>query len=299
MFFFFPYRVDVPHEHRPIMNWAIVAGVMLVFWFQITDPTIVRRYWLDGWGIRGLLGSIWLHAGIWHLLGNSLYLWVFGNAVCSKLGNLGYLPAYVGLGVAGGIGHLLFDGGPAVGASGAISGVIGMHLVLFPENSIKCVFWWIFLPHRPAWFSFRSFWFILLWFALNIYGALKGGGRVAYFAHIGGFAAGVGLAFLLLKTGDIRVERYEKSILGLLGLGGKKTKPTEGIGDRTRWQRKWEIEERMKALRETSPVEPEETHGEFIRFKCDCGQPIKVSAQLAGRTGRCPKCADRVRIPPA
>ena len=297
MFFFFPYRVDVPHEHRPVMNWAIVAGVMLVFWFQITDPTIVRRYWLDGWGIRGLLGSIWLHAGPLHLLGNSLYLWVFGNAVCSKLGNLGYLPAYVALGVAGGVGHLLFDGGPAIGASGAISGVIGMHLVLFPENSISCVFLWWFLPHRPLWFSFRSFWFILPWFALNIYGALYGTARVAYCAHIGGFAAGVGLAFLLLKTGDIRVERYERSILGLLGLGGKKAEPTPSMGDRTRWQRKWEIDARMKALQETSPVEPEEVAAEFIRFNCDCGQPIKVSAQHAGRIGRCPKCTDRVNIP--
>ena len=260
MFFFLPYRVDVPHEHRPVMNWVVLAAVMFVFWFQLGDSSITMRYWLDGWGIRGLLGSIWLHAGLMHLLGNSLYLWVFGNAVCSKLGNLGYLPTYVGLGVAGGIGHLLFDGGPAVGASGAISGLIGMHLVLFPDNAIKCVFLWIFLPHRPAWFSFRSFWFILPWFALNIYGAMHGSGRIGYFAHIGGFVAGVGLALLLLKTGDVRVERYEKSILGLLWLGGKKARPTPSRGDRTHRRRQGEVQERMKALRETLPAEPEEKH---------------------------------------
>ncbi len=300
MFFFFPYRADVPHEHRPIMNWVVITAVMLVYWYQVNDSSIMIRYWLDGWGIRGLLGSIWLHGDLMHLLGNSLYLWVFGNAVCSKLGNLGYLPTYIGLGVAGGIGHLLFSNAPAVGASGAISGLLGMHLVLFPENSISCVFLWWFLPHRPAWFSFRSFWFILPWFALNVYGAMYSNARIAYSAHIGGFVAGVGLALLLLKTGDLRVdERYEKSILGLLGLGGKKTRPTDRKRDRTRRQRQEKIEERMKALRDRSPVELQEKPTEFIRFECDCGQSIKVSGQHAGRTGRCPKCACHVKIPPA
>ena len=260
MFFFLPYRVDVPHEHRPIMNWVVLAAATAVFQMQQNDPSITMRYWLDGWGIRGLLGSIWLHGGLLHLLGNSLYLWVFGNAVCSKLGNLGYLPAYIGLGVAGGIGHLLFDGGPAIGASGAISGLIGMHLVLFGENPIRCVFLWVFLPHRPAWFKFRSFWFILPWFALNIHGAMHGSGRIGYFAHIGGFVAGVGLAFFLLRTGDIRVERREKSILGLLGLGGKKARPAPSRGDRARRRRQGEVQERMEALRETLLAELEEKH---------------------------------------
>lgn len=299
MFFFFPYRVDVPHEHRPVMNWVVLATTMLVFWFQVADNSITMRYWLDGWGIRGLLGSIWLHAGLWHLLWNSIYLWVFGNAICSKLGSLGYLPAYVGLGVAGGMSHLLFSSAPAVGASGAISGLIGMHLVLFPENSISFVFLWWFLPHRPAWFSFRSFWFIIPWFALNIYGAMHGSGGVAYMAHIGGFVAGVGLAFLLLKTGDIRVERHERSILGLLGLGGKKTRPSSRKDDRARRKRQRDVQERLETLRQTASAKPVERPLEFIRFNCGCGQPIKVPAKHAGRTGRCPGCAGRVRIPPA
>jgi membrane associated rhomboid family serine protease len=296
------------------MNWLVVTAVILVFWLQIAElgkysasargaeqyveNSITMQYSLDGWGIKGLLGSMWLHGGILHVMGNLLYLWLFGNAVCSKLGNLRYLSVYLVLGVASGIGHLLFSEGRAAGASGAISGLIGMHLVFFPENSISCFFCWIFLPHRPVWFSFRSLWFILPWFALNVYGAMRGGGRVGYFAHIGGFVTGVGLALLLLKTKCITMEKHERSMLDLLGLGGKKARPTAGRGDRTRWQRKWEIQERMKALQETSPAEPEETSVEFIRFKCSCGQPIKVSGQYAGRTGRCPKCARRVKIPP-
>jgi len=320
VFFFFPYRVDVPFKHRPVMNWLIVATVILVFSCQVVERvkystlpegtaryaenSISFQYSLNGWGIKGLLGSIWLHKGILHIAGNLLYLWLFGNAVCSKLGNLRYLPVYVGLGVAAGISHLLFSGGRAVGASGAISGLIGMYLVFFPENSISCFFCWIFMPQRPIWFSVRSFWIILLWFAFNIFGAIRGSESVGYFAHIGGFVAGVALAILLLKTGKITVEKYERSMLDLLGLGNKKLRTATIIGDRTHWQHKWEVQEQAKALQETPPAEPEETSDEpeetpagFIRLKCSCGQPIKVSSQYAGRIVRCPKCSHRVKIP--
>ncbi len=296
------------------MNWLIVTAVIVVFSCQVAElvkysnlprgteryveESITIQYSLNGWGIKGLLGSMWLHAGILHVAENLLYLWLFGNAICSKLGNLRYLPVYVGLGVVAGISHLLFSEGRAVGASGAISGLIGMYLVFFPENSISCFFCWIFLPQRPVWFSVRSFWMILLWFAINIFGAVYGSEGVGYLAHIGGFVAGVALAFLLLKTGKIIFERHERSMLDLLGLGGKKARTTRSIGDRARWQHKWEVQEHTKALQKTSPAEAEETPEEFIRFKCNCGQPIKVSDRHAGKTGRCPKCNRQVKIPP-
>ncbi|MHC4424965.1 MAG: rhomboid family intramembrane serine protease [Planctomycetota bacterium] len=314
MFIFFPYRVDVPFNYRPVVNWLVVAVVILVFGIQMAEIfhysahsggtaeyleySLTTQYGLDGWGIKGLLGSMWLHGGPMHLMWNSLYLWLFGNAVCSKLGNLRYLPVYIVFGVAGGIGHLLFDGEPALGASGAISGLIGMHLVFFPENSISCFFCWIFLPHRPVWFSLRSFWLILIWFALNIYGVIRGSQGVGYFAHIGGFVAGVGLALLLLKTKHITVERHERSVLDLLGLE-KKAKTPVTRGDRTRWQRKWENKQSQEAEPKTTPSELEGTPEQFIRFKCNCGQRIKVSRQYAGRNGRCPKCSSQLRIPEA
>ena len=296
------------------MNWLVAMTILVVFLCQVAEivkyntlpggaeryieNSITFRYSLNGWGFKGLMGNMWLHGGILHVAGNLLYLWLFGNAVCSKLGNLRYLPVYIGLGLAAGIGHLLFSEGRAVGASGAISGLIGMYLVFFPENSISCFFCWIFLPQRPIWFSIRSFWMILLWFALNIFGAMYGSDGIGYIAHISGFVAGVALAFLLLKTGKIAVERYERSMLDLLGLGDKKARTTASIGDRSRRHRKWDAQEHIKALQETSPVEPKKTPAEFIRFKCSCGQSIKVAGQHAGRTGRCPKCNQRVKIPP-
>ena len=139
---------------------------------------------------------MWLHGGLLHLLGNLLFLWVFGNAVCAKIGNLRYLLLYVLLGVTAGIAHLLISRGAVIGASGAINGVVGMYLVLFYENEITCLFafWLIVLYVRV--FAVSSIWMILLWLLWDVVGALlPGGSNVAYFAHLGGFAAASGSPF--------------------------------------------------------------------------------------------------------
>ncbi len=314
MFILFPYRVDVPFNYRPVVNWVVVAVVILIFVFQVgellqysnqvsdaekyLEHSITMQYILKGWGIKGLFGHMWLHGGPLHLIGNLIFLWLFGNAVCSKIGNLYYLPVYIGLGLAAAISHVLFFDVPALGASGAINGIVGMYLVFFPENSISYFFCWIFMPQRPVWFSVRSFWMILLWFAFDILGAIYGDGSVAYFAHIGGFLAGVGLAILMLKRKVIVMERDEKSILKLLGLENK-DKPTRHREDLSHLQKKWEKKDIEEAEPETTPFEREEAPEQFIRFSCRCGQPIKIPSQYAGRIGRCPKCSARLRIPQA
>lgn len=314
MFILFPYRVDVPFNYRPFVNWVVVAVVILIFVFQFAEllqysnqesgaekyveHSITMQYILKGWGIKGLLGHMWLHAGPLHLVGNLIFLWLFGNAVCSKIGNLYYLPVYIGLGLAAAISHLLFFDVPALGASGAINGLVGMYLVFFPENSISCFFCFLFWFWRPVWFSVRSFWMIFLWFAFDILGVLYGRGGVAYFAHIGGFMAGVGLAILMLKTKVIVMERDEKSVLKLLGLE-KKDKPTRHREDLSHLQQKWEKKDSEETEPETTPFETEEAPEQFIRFRCRCGQPIKIPSQYAGRIGRCPKCSARLRIPQA
>ncbi len=141
---FIPYRVDVPFNHRPVMNWLVVTGVIVVFVLQLQASGATQEalysFVLDGWGIKGLFGYMWLHGGILHLIGNLIFLWLFGNAVCSKIGNVFYLPVYVGLGLIAATSHLIFSDGRAVGASGAINGIVGMYLVFFPENSMSCFF---------------------------------------------------------------------------------------------------------------------------------------------------------------
>ncbi|MCP4613609.1 MAG: rhomboid family intramembrane serine protease [Planctomycetes bacterium] len=301
---FIPYRVDVPFNYRPVMNWVVVALVIFIFAIQIVEinqmsvvefkeNSITIQYLLDGLSIKGLFGHMWLHGGLWHLIGNLIFLWLFGNAVCSKIGNLYYLPVYVVLGLVAGISHLLFSDVPILGASGAINGVVGMYLVFFPENSISCFF---FLFFRPIWFSVRSFWMILMWFAFDILGAMHGGGGVAYLAHIGGFVAGFGLAILMLRTKMIVMERDETSILKLLGLE-MKDKSTERRGDLAPWQSEWDNNDSEETKQETITFEPEETREQYIHLRCRCGQRVKILSQYAGKIGRCPKCSAKWRIP--
>jgi hypothetical protein len=126
-----------------------------------------------------------------------------------------------------------------LGASGAINGVVGMFLVFFPENAVNCL--WIFFVFIRR-FSISSYWMILMWFVFDVWGAMTGGGNTAYFAHIGGFAAGVILAIFMLERKWVTMEDYEKSLLQLVGL--HKTKGIdEQFGDYgTGWQ-PWQDEE--------------------------------------------------------
>jgi membrane associated rhomboid family serine protease len=257
------------------------------------EKSLTMQYLLKGWSIKGLFGHMWLHGGTLHIVGNLIFLWLFGNAVCSKIGNLFYLPIYVILGMVAAISHLLFFDIPILGASGAINGVVGMYLVFFPENSISCFFIILF---RPVWFTVRSFWMILLWFAFDILGAMSGSGGVAYLAHIGGFVAGVGLAILMLRTKMIVMERDETSILKLLGLE-KKEKSQARREYFAPWQQEWDNNNIKETEQETKTVEPDEEPKQYIRLRCRCGQPIKILSQYAGKIGRCPKCSAKWRIP--
>ncbi len=147
-----PYEVDVPFDRRPVANWLLIASILLVFGLQLaaifgaaggeatTDTT--KEFVLDGFGLRGLFGHMWLHGDIIHVVGNLIFLWVFGNAVCQKMGNLLYLPVYLFVGLFAAIVHVLFDGDPAVGASGAINGIIAVYLIFYPIHDISC--FWLF-----------------------------------------------------------------------------------------------------------------------------------------------------------
>jgi membrane associated rhomboid family serine protease len=196
---FFPYKVDVQSSRKPFANYLVMMAMVAAFALQLTCPQEkVDRFVLDGWSLQGLLGYMWLHVGYGHIIGNLIFIWVFGNAVCAKVGNLLYLPIYIAAGLLGGIVHLMFDSRMAIGASGAIFGIIGTYLVLYPYNSIRCFFWFLAYVRR---FSIAGFWIIILWVALNILGAVSGyTGGAAYFAHIGGFVAGLILAIILLQS---------------------------------------------------------------------------------------------------
>jgi membrane associated rhomboid family serine protease len=272
----------------------------------------IRPYMLSGLQLKGLFGYIWLHGGILHLLGNLLFLWTFGNAVCAKIGNIRYAPVYIGLGVIAGISHLIFAGGSVIGASGAINGIVGIFLVFFPQNEITC--YWIFFPYIRQ-FSLSSYWMILFWFAFDILGAFMGGGGVAHFAHLGGFFAGAALAIVMLKTRMVVMEpRYEKSLLDFYEEWRHPPEPKPD-GVFSNFQRDIEFAEKMNSPQvapaagamprvidnffneEKMIIMDDPPPDEFIRFACPCGKKVKIPAKFAGKSGRCPACKRQIKIP--
>src|SRR5262249_28031129 len=160
-----------------------------------------------GPSLLGYVGHVFVHGDVLHLLGNMLFLWVFGNAVCGKLGNGPYLALYFGLALCEGLISSTIDPRPAIGASGVIHGVVGMYLVWYSLNEISCWFaYWFFSAAGSGTIHVSSFWMILLWLAFDIWGALRGGGNIGYAAHLTGFVLGFGLAIVLLKMKWIEMD---------------------------------------------------------------------------------------------
>jgi membrane associated rhomboid family serine protease len=263
----------------------------------VTGP--LRRFVLRDWGIEGLFGYMWLHPNVIRLIGNLVFLWAFGNAVCSKIGNKAYLVIYILLGLLTGIIHLAFTDSPMVGASGVVNGVVGMYIVIFPENLMNCYF---FLP-RPMAASISGLWIVLLWFIFDIFEVVIGGQSGVYYAHIGGLLAGGGLAFLMLKKKWVVMERDERSLLHVLGLekqeelvkdeeGEKKEVKKEG----EEGPKRFELVESAKPATEKAkpPAIPDDG---YIHFSCLCGRKMRVRKEHAGKSARCPKCSAKLKIP--
>ncbi len=337
MFILIPWQVDVPQDRWPVANWLIILATVGVFFLQVPDLAeayghaspliyglakvmpefgtrgVTEAMKLNGWSLKGLFGYMWLHGGFFHLGGNMLFLWLFGNAVCAKIGNIRYLFLYILMGMAAAFAHLLFSSAPALGASGAVNGVVGMYLVLFYQNDITCLFaMWLILPY-VRWFAVSGIWLILFWLFWDIVGALGGGSGVAYFAHLGGFGAGFVVAWLMCRRGWITMERYEKSLVQMWEQrrSGARTSPYDADDARLGLpvsQQEQQLE--MPAPGPTAALkpiplpfpEPERAPSSrptdtFIRTACGCGREIKVSRQYAGRTVRCPACREHVVIP--
>jgi membrane associated rhomboid family serine protease len=186
----------------PYLTWLLIGLNVLVFVFVQgfgTDGAataafaLVPAYLLSGSGLLTVLTSMFLHGGLLHLAGNMLFLGVFGDNVECRIGRGRYLALYLGSGVLGSLLHVAgtaltgqgFDL-PMLGASGAISGVLGAYLVLFPGNRVRVLLFNFFPTSLSAWLV------IGFWFLMQLGGGLSGwtAGGTAYLAHIGGFAAG-------------------------------------------------------------------------------------------------------------
>lgn len=209
----FPYRIDTLFKHSPYANWVIMGLTVLVFMLLtgevLPEEVVENVVWamvLEGWSVTGLLGHALLHADILHLAGNMVFLWIFGNAVCANTSNLWYPVYYVGFTLAAAVTHILCDGEPAVGASGAINGVVGMAVAMYPLNRVS-VAWYAFL--RFGTFQVPLWGMALFWLFFDLLGAAGGGSDVAYWAHLGGFFAGLGTGWLALRKGWVELTEFD------------------------------------------------------------------------------------------
>lgn len=144
-----------------------------------------------------LLTSLFLHLSWLHVIGNMLFLWVFGDNVEDELGHLRFLAFYLACGAAGGLAHVLAHPDsvrPLIGASSAVSGVVGAYLVLHPRVKL----WGLFLKGIPL--RLPAYWALGFWIGLQVLQAVSGlNDAVGWFAHLGGLAAGAGLMLLLRR----------------------------------------------------------------------------------------------------
>ena len=222
-----PLRDDIRSEKRPYVTWGLIAACVGVFIYQTLteyrDPKagdlFVRTYSMVPSGIVSgrhlwtLLTSMFLHGGFFHIVGNMLYLWIFGDNIEDAFGHFWFLVVYLFTGVAGSLLQIVLmpsSSIPTIGASGAISGVMGAYFVLFPRARVLTlipIFFFIRLIYLPA-PILLGFWILLQ--ILNGCSSVPGtGGGVAYFAHIGGFMAGLILG--LLVRNRVRRPWYEIS----------------------------------------------------------------------------------------
>jgi membrane associated rhomboid family serine protease len=217
---FIPLKDLNPRQTYPVVNTLLILTNVIVFLYQITLPpheyqafmlanaTIPNhiRAVLNGHGsveaaFLPLLTSMFLHSGFMHIAGNMLFLWIFGDNVEDYFGHVPYLLFYFVCGIGSGLAHIIFNYHsplPALGASGAISGVMGAYIILYPRARVLTLVFIFFIP-IPA-FIILGYWFLLQFLAgVSTVGAAATGG-VAWWAHIGGFL--LGMLITALSWGD-------------------------------------------------------------------------------------------------
>lgn len=191
---FLPYKAEVEIFTNPVSNLLIIGFTFIFFISVFTGFSSIDSYILNGFN-ASLFSYGFMHGGWGHILGNMFYLFLFGNAICSRIGNATFPIIYFCLIITSGAIHLIFDGSPAIGASGAINGVIGIYLFLYPRSKIKCV--WTVIWAWGKTFSITAYWLIAFWFIKDLFGVMYSEAPIAYVAHIGGLFSGLIMGWLM------------------------------------------------------------------------------------------------------
>lgn len=214
-----------PRRSAPVVTVLLIAANALLFFYELSLGARLEGFLMSAAFVPARIGegipqaatsallSMFLHGGWGHFLGNMLFLWVFGDNVEDRLGHFRYLLFYLLAGYAATFAHAWFSPlstVPAIGASGAISGVLGAYLFLHPKARIVTVVWFLFFIR---FIEIPALVYLPIWFAIQLFSGVSSlsaaqdttAGGVAFWAHIGGFVAGP-LLLLLLGGGRRRAE---------------------------------------------------------------------------------------------
>jgi membrane associated rhomboid family serine protease len=211
---FIPIRTDCPLRRTPWVNYALILVNILVFLAQLTD-----LHNPNGWfrflelnpaepHLYQYFTYAFLHAGFLHIIGNMLFLYIFGNNVNDKMGNGGYLAFYLAGGVFAGIGYVLTGLVPVLGASGAIAAVTGAYLVLFPRSYVTVLFIFFIIGT----YDVPSLWFVLFFFLSDVVYNFLGaemGDTTAHVAHISGTIFGFAICLILLAMNYLPRDHFD------------------------------------------------------------------------------------------
>ena len=218
-----PLRDVIPSRTRPGVTIGLIAVNVLVFLFQAMLPEETAQRFLDAFAVVpaqfslvDVFTSLFVHAGIAHLAGNLLFLWIFGDNVEDRLGHGRFAVFYVVCGYVAAIAQtaLVPDSLiPMVGASGAIAGVMGAYVVLYPQSRVLMLF-----PFPPSLFElpavfFLGFWFVMQFLSgigtLPIFQGATISGGVAFWAHVAGFACGLALVIPMRRRERMDVDWWD------------------------------------------------------------------------------------------
>jgi membrane associated rhomboid family serine protease len=229
-----PIRDTVPSRNYPVVNTAIIGINILVFLLQKAQgPGLekfvylyglvparysipeIASYFSPGIQLFSLFSFMFLHGGWLHLIGNMWSLWIFGDNVEDNIGSLRYLAFYLLCGILSGLFHLAFNlnsSVPTIGASGAIAGVMGAYIILYPRSKILTLIPIFFIP----WFiEIPAFIFLAIWFLIqfaNAAASSAASGGVAWWAHVGGFVVGMALIKLFPRIPGAGATRRVRNI---------------------------------------------------------------------------------------
>lgn len=207
----FPLRDDRPTYTAPIVTTLLIVACTLVFIFELLLDDYSLNHFMTLYGVvparlhlHTLFTSMFLHGGWSHIIGNMLFLWAFGKSLEDAMGHSKFLGFYLSCGVLSALIHVLFNyysRVPTIGASGAIAGVMGAYLLKFPKANIRTL---VFIVVFVTTADIPAAFILVYWFIIQIYSGFGSiahtqvtNSGVAWFAHIGGFLAGMALVQLM------------------------------------------------------------------------------------------------------